>query len=57
LDAIPVEKITAWEAEFRQHLHTSQSALLTEIASGTVTPEMEGKIKKIVEDHVASFTS
>ncbi|KAG5730127.1 hypothetical protein E4T56_gene4791, partial [Termitomyces sp. T112] len=57
LDSIPVEKITAWEAEFRQHLYTSQSALLAEISTGTVTPEMEGKIKKIVEDHVASFTS
>ncbi|KAG6805456.1 hypothetical protein H0H92_015301, partial [Tricholoma furcatifolium] len=57
LDAIPVDKITKWEAEFRQHLQTSQSALLAEIATGTVTPEMEAKIKKVVEDHVTSFTS
>ncbi|RDB23445.1 ATP synthase subunit alpha, mitochondrial [Hypsizygus marmoreus] len=57
LDSIPVDKITKWEAEFRQHLATSQSALLSEIATGNVTPELEVKIKKVVEDHVTSFTS
>jgi len=57
LDSIPVDKITKWEAEFRQHLAASQTALLSEIATGNVTPEMEGKIKKVVEDHVSSFTS
>jgi F-type H+-transporting ATPase subunit alpha len=57
LDSIPVDKITKWEAEFRQHLAASQTALLTEIATGNVTPEMEGKIKKVVEEHVSSFTS
>jgi F-type H+-transporting ATPase subunit alpha len=30
---------------------------LEEISAGVVTPELEGKIKKVVEDHVASFTS
>jgi len=57
LDSIPVDKITKWEADFRQHLAASQTALLSEIATGNVTPEMEGKIKKVVEDHVSSFTS
>lgn len=57
LDSIPVDKITKWEAEFRGHLASSQTALLAEIATGNVTPEMEGKIKKVVEDHVSSFTS
>lgn len=56
LDSIPVDQITKWEAEFRQHL-TTQTALLQEISSGNVTPEMEAKIKKVVEDHVTSFTS
>jgi len=56
LDSIPVDQITKWEAEFRQHL-TTQTALLQEISGGNVTPEMEAKIKKVVEDHVASFTS
>jgi len=57
LDSIPVDKITKWEAEFRQHLASSQQALLTEIADGKVSSELEGKIKKVVEDHVSSFTS
>lgn len=57
LDSIPVDKITKWEAEFRSHLASSQTALLSEIATGNVTADMEAKIKKVVEDHVASFTS
>jgi len=55
LDSVPVEKITQWEAEFRSHLISSQSALLEDISGGSVTPEMEAKIKKVVEDHVSSF--
>jgi F-type H+-transporting ATPase subunit alpha len=55
LDSIPVEKITQWEAEFRSHLTSSQTALLEEISGGDVTAEMEAKIKKVVEDHVSSF--
>jgi len=57
LDSIPVDKITRWEAEFRSHLTSSQGALLEQIAGGAVTPEMEKEIKKVVEEHVASFTS
>lgn len=57
LDPVPVDQITRWEAEFRAHLTATQGALLAEIETGKVTPEMEGKIKKVVEDHVASFTS
>jgi F-type H+-transporting ATPase subunit alpha len=55
LDSIPVDQITKWEAEFRSHLTSSQTALLEEISSGNVTPEMEDKIKKVVENHVSSF--
>ena len=57
LDPIPVDQITRWENEFRSHLTSTQSALLEEIAKGTVSAELEGKIKKVVEDHVSSFTS
>jgi F-type H+-transporting ATPase subunit alpha len=57
LDSIPVDQITKWEEEFRSHLTSSQNALLEEISAGNVTAEMEAKIKKVVEDHVASFTS
>jgi F-type H+-transporting ATPase subunit alpha len=57
LDSIPVDQITRWEEEFRSHLIASQGALLEEISGGSVTAEMEAKIKKVVEDHVSSFTS
>jgi F-type H+-transporting ATPase subunit alpha len=30
---------------------------LSEIATGNVTPEVEAKIKKVIEEHVASFTA
>jgi F-type H+-transporting ATPase subunit alpha len=56
LDSIPVDQITKWEAEFREHL-TTQGELLKDISTGKVTPELEGKIKKVVEDHVASFVA
>ncbi|KAJ3720986.1 P-loop containing nucleoside triphosphate hydrolase protein [Lentinula raphanica] len=57
LDSIPVDQITRWEGEFRSHLTSSQSALLEEISGGNITPELEGKIKKVVEEHVSAFTS
>ena len=57
LDSIPVDQITKWEGEFRAHLTSAQTALLEEISKGNITPDIEGKIKKVVEDHVSSFTS
>ncbi|KAI0305980.1 ATP synthase F1 alpha subunit [Multifurca ochricompacta] len=56
LDSIPVEKITKWEAEFREHLASTQGALLEKIATGNVTPGVESEIKKVVEDHVSQFS-
>jgi F-type H+-transporting ATPase subunit alpha len=55
LDSIPVDKITKWEGEFREHLTATQRALLEKIATGNVTPEVEAEIKKVVEDHVSQF--
>lgn len=57
LDSIAVDQITRWESEFREHLSATQGPLLTEISLGQITPEIEAKIKKVVEDHVSSFTS
>ena len=56
LDSIPVDKITKWEAEFREHLTSTQVKLLETIATGNVTPEVEANIKKVVEDHVSQFS-
>ncbi len=57
LDSIPVDKIVQWEAEFRQHLTSSQGGLIEKISKGAVTDEIEREIKKVVEDHVSSFTA
>ena len=57
LDPIPVDKITKWEGEFREHLAATQQALLSEIAKGDITSDLEGKIRKVVEEHVQTFTS
>jgi F-type H+-transporting ATPase subunit alpha len=56
LDSIPVDKITKWEGEFREHLTSTKGALLEKIATGNVTPEVEADIKKVVEDHVSQFS-
>lgn len=57
LDPIAVDQITKWESEFRSHLTSAQGALLQEISAGQITPEIEAKIKKVVEEHVSAFTS
>ncbi|KAG8744995.1 Alpha subunit of the F1 sector of mitochondrial F1F0 ATP synthase [Ceratobasidium sp. 414] len=57
LDSIPVDQIVRWEGEFRQHLASSQQALLAEISKGTVTPETEKEIKRVVEEHVSAFNA
>ena len=49
MDSIPVDKITKWAAEFREHLTSTQVKLLETIATGNVTPEVEANIKKVVE--------
>jgi F-type H+-transporting ATPase subunit alpha len=57
LDPVPVDQITKWEADFRSHLASSHASLLEEIATGNITPDLEGKIKKVVEEHVQGFTA
>ena len=57
LDSVPVDQITRWEAEFRAHLTAAHGALLEEISKGQITPQIEEQIKKVVEEHVSSFTS
>jgi len=55
LDSIPVEKITAWDAEFQEHLSSQQGPLLEEISKGVMTKELEEKIKTCVKNHVVGF--
>jgi F-type H+-transporting ATPase subunit alpha len=55
LDSIPVDKITKWESDFREHLTAQHTTLLETIATGNVTGDVEAQIKKVVEEHVAQF--
>jgi F-type H+-transporting ATPase subunit alpha len=48
LDKVPVEDITSWEKSFVDHLRTSQEGLLKEISGGKMTPEIESKIKDVI---------
>jgi len=57
LDNVPVEKITQWEAEFRDHLTSTQGELLSQIAKGLGSEEIEKQIRKVVQDHVSSFVN
>lgn len=57
LDPVAVDQITKWEADFRGHLAASHTSMLAEIATGNITPDLESKIKKVVEEHVAGFTA
>ncbi len=55
LDSIPVDRITAWDADFQEHLSSQQGALLEEISKGVMTKELEEKIKTTVKNHVSGF--
>ncbi len=43
LDSIPVDKITAWDADFQEHLQSQQGPLLEEISKGLMTKDLEEK--------------
>ncbi|PRQ72435.1 ATP synthase F1 alpha subunit [Rhodotorula toruloides] len=56
LDRVPVDKIGAWEASFKDHLKGQQS-LLEKVSAGKMTPELDAEIKKTVQEHVSQFVS
>ena len=56
LDRVQPEKITAWEASFKEHLKTQES-FLSEIRKGVMTPEIDQQMKKVISEHVDSFVS
>jgi len=57
LDKVPVDKITAWEADFMSHLTSSKEALLKEISKGVMTKDLESQIRETVTSHVSGFNS
>merc|ERR1711872_800279 len=58
LDKLDPSKITTFEAEFLQHIIAQHQDILESIAAeGKISDEIDAKLKKIVVDFMASFTS
>ncbi|GJQ78314.1 Atp5a1 [Trypoxylus dichotomus] len=58
LDKIDPSKITHFEKEFSQHIKSSQQALLATIAKeGKINDDTDAKLKKVVQDFLATFSA
>ena len=58
LDKLEPSKITKFESEFLKHLRASQQELLTTIRTeGQLSKETDAKLKKVVQDFVASMVA
>jgi F-type H+-transporting ATPase subunit alpha len=56
LDNIPVNKIGQFETDFLSHLKTNESELMNSIVKeGTLTPELESRLKDATVSFVKSF--
>lgn len=56
LDAVPVDKILQWEADFLAHLRTNEPELLATIdKEGSISKELESKLKEVVPSFIKSF--
>lgn len=57
LDSVPVNKITAWESAFKEHLTTSGQDILTELGKGQMPKELSDKITKFVNEFTEGFNT
>ena len=58
LDSVPVAKITQWEADFLQHIKTNETEMMEKIdKEGSLSKELEGKLKEVVQSFTKNFTS
>ncbi|CAO1624884.1 unnamed protein product [Jaminaea pallidilutea] len=55
VDSVPTNRITEWEGNFREHLQSAGSDILSELGKGQMPKELEEKITNFVKDHVESF--
>lgn len=56
LDKLDPSKIGQFEKEFLAHIKTSHKDLLSVIATeGSISPDTDAKLKKIVTEFMASF--
>ena len=57
LDSVPVSKILQWEQDFLSHLRNNESGLMEQIdKEGSVSKEMDAKLKEVVTSFTKSFT-
>jgi len=56
LDAVPVDKILVWEADFLAHLRSNESELLAQIdREGALSKDLEGRLKDIITSFTKAF--
>ena len=56
LDAVPVNKISQWEADFLTHLKTNASEIQAAIdKEGAISKETEAKLREVIESFTKSF--
>jgi hypothetical protein len=49
LDAVPVDKILAWEADFIAHLKTNEADIMATIdKEGAISKELEARLKEVI---------
>ena len=57
LDKVPVNRITAWEEDFLNHLRTNEKSLMDQIEKeGSLSKDLEAKLKEAVQSFTKSFT-
>jgi F0F1-type ATP synthase, alpha subunit len=56
LDAVPVNKILQWEADFLTHLKTNAPEIQAAIdKEGAISKETEAKLREVIESFTKSF--
>lgn len=56
LDAVPVNKILQWEADFPAHLKTNEADLMATIEKeGAISKELEARLRDVIKSFITSF--
>ncbi len=56
LDAVPVNKILQWEADFLAHLRTNEADLLATIEKeGAISKDLEARLKDVIPSFIKGF--
>ena len=56
LDAVPVNKILQWEADFLAHLKTNEADLMATIEKeGAISKELEARLRDVIKNFIKSF--